>query len=172
MCVHGMRAKSKCTTSPLTALPTAGGGNRGSVGCSLCWNGTHTPLRPPSPTQQGRPKPALSRGSPACACGPRAFRQRGLRSLTAACSGSRGWAPGRGMCEAHPPPALGPRQWSSEDMSFLQYVLHGPHTDSQAAVDVDVYLGCASLPPRPASCKHHVPSLSSLSTEVAFCNQF
>ena len=130
------------------------------------------PPAPPNPTQQGRPKPALSRGSPASACGPRAFRQRGLRGLAAACSGSRGWAPVRGVGEAPPPPALGPRRQSSEDMSFSQCVLHGPHADSQAAVDVDVYLGCASLPPRPTSCKHHVPSLSSLSTEVAFCNQF
>ena len=73
------------------------------------------------------------------------------------------------------PPALPPGGWSSGEMPLSQCAPRGPHADGPAAVDAGVYLGRASLPPGPASGKHHVPpqsALGSLSTEAAFCNQF
>lgn len=117
-------------------------------------NGT----RAPRSTQQGRPKPAVSWGSPASVRGPHAFRQWGLHGLTAACSGSREGcvkpraAALRGHALLSVSPTLQPGCCGCRCLPWLCLP--------------------ASLPPRPASCKHRVPSLSSLSTEVAFCNQF
>lgn len=67
-----------------------------------------------------------------------------------------------------PPLSLG--AGSSGEGNFLLFIFDVLDFESQAGVDI--YLGQASRLPGPASCKHAVPSLSSASTEVAFCNQF
>lgn len=114
---------------------------------------------PPRSTQQGRPKPALSQGAQPQHVGltpsdSRVFVVSPQRARAAG-SGHQG-----GVCEA---PGGSPQRTCPS-----QCVPHGPHAAARLLWMPMLTPRLCLLPPRPASYKHHTPSLSSLSTEVAF----